>query len=193
MANGLVLTATGVLVHEHRGIERVVRTIATTADNVEGGRFVEPSILIDVASFLRAFARQCQQAKEEAILYPLLEAKRMSRSGYLLASLAAEHSKAECLSRELLGNASTYSSSGGARKSLLVCSLRNLVALYRQHLRKEDDLLLPLADELLSRAEQDSLYRAFGHVAAPVGLDELAAGIERQSAHPPSHLGEILT
>jgi hemerythrin-like domain-containing protein len=192
MANKLVLTATGVLVHEHRGIARVVRAIATTADSVEGCRFVEPRILINVASFLRAFARQCQQEKEESILYPLLEVKRMSRSRYLLASLAAEHRKAEALSNDLSENASTYNSSGGARKRLLVCSLRNLVTLYRQHLRKEDDLLLPLADEVLSRAEQDTLYRAFAHVAAPVGLDELAAGIEWQSAHPPSHLGEIL-
>ena len=115
------------------------------------------------------------------MLYPLLEAKHMSRSGYFLASLAAEHSKAQGLSRELLENASTYSSSGGARKNLLVCSLRDLVTLYRQHLRKEDDLLLPLADEVLSRAEQDTLYRAFGHVAAPVGLDRARPGSSRAS------------
>jgi hemerythrin-like domain-containing protein len=191
MANSLVLTAHGVLVHEHRGIERVVRTIAKTADKVEGFRFVEPRVLLDVACFLRAFARQCQQEKEEALLYPLLEAKRTSRSRYFFASLAAEHSKAEALSSVLLKSASIYNSSGGARKSLLVCTLRNLVTLYRRHLRKEDELLLPVADEVLSGAEQDTLYRAFGHVAAPVPLDELAAGIEWQSAHAPSHPGEI--
>ena len=127
------------------------------------------------------------------MLYPLLEAKGMSRSAYFLASLAAEHGKAEALSRELSENASIYNSSGGALKSPLVRTLRDLVTLYRQHLRKEDDLLLPLADEVLSQAEQDTLYRAFGHVTAPVALDELAAGIERQSRRPPSHLGEILT
>ena len=75
MANELVLTCDGALVHEHRGIERVVRAIATMGDDVEGCRFVEPSILVDVASFLRAFALECQKAKEETMLYPLLEAK----------------------------------------------------------------------------------------------------------------------
>jgi hemerythrin-like domain-containing protein len=192
MANKLVLTATAVLAHEHRGIERVVRTIATMAGDVEGCRFVEPSILADVASFLRAFARQCQQTKEEAMLYPLLEAKCRSRSAYLLASLAAEHTKAETLSRDLLKNASTYNSSGGALKSQLVDTLTNLSTLYRQHLWKEDNILLPMANHVLSQADQDTLYRAFDRVAPTVALDELAAGIEWQSRHQPSHLGEIL-
>ena len=145
----LVLTATGVLVHEHRGIERVVRTIATTADKVEGCRFVEPSILIDVASFLRAFARQCQQAKEEAILYPLLEAKRMSRSGYssrvsLRSTARPNDSPGNCWKTPRL-----IVPAEAREKACSSCSLRNVVALYRQHLRKEDDLLLPLADEVV--------------------------------------------
>jgi hemerythrin-like domain-containing protein len=192
MTNKLVLTATGMLAHEHRGIERVVRVIATIGSDVESCRFVEPSMLADVASFLRAFALQCQKAKEETMLYPLLEAKCMPRPTYLIASLAAEHSKAESLSTELLKNAAIYNSSGGARKSPLVDTLNDLVTLYRRHLWKEDNVLLPLAAEVLSRAELDVLYRAFSRMAPAVALDELAAGIERQSRYPPSHLGEIL-
>jgi hemerythrin-like domain-containing protein len=70
--------------------------------------------------------------------------------------------------------------------------LNDLVTLYRRHLWKEDNVLLPLAAEVLSRAELDVLYRAFSRMAPAVALDELAAGIERQSRYQPSHLGEIL-
>ena len=192
MANTLVWTATTALAHEHRGMERVVRTIATIREDIECLRFVEPSILADVASFLREFARQCRQAKEEMMLYPLLEAKCMSRSAYLLASLAAEHNKVESLSSVLVKNALVYSSSGGACKGPLVNTLSSLVTVYRQHLWKEDNVLLPLAEEVLSRSEQDTLYQAFGNVTGAVALDELATGIERQLKYPPSHLGEIL-
>jgi hemerythrin-like domain-containing protein len=191
-ANKLILTATGALAHEHRGIEGVVKVIAAIGNDIEGCRFVDPSTLADVASFLRAFARQCQKAQEETMLYPLLEAKCMPRPTYLIASLAAEHSKAESLSRELLKNAAIYNSSGGVRKSPLAGTLSDLVTLYRRHLWKEDNVLLPLAAEVLSRAELDVLYRAFSRMAPAVALDELAAGIERQSRYQPSHLGEIL-
>ena len=192
MTNKLILTATGALAHEHRGIERVVRAIATVGDDIEDGRFVEPAMLADVAAFLRAFALQCQKAKEETMLYPLLRAKCMPRPAYLLASLAAEHRKAGSLYKDFVKNAAIYNSSGGARKSPLAETLSDLVALYRRHLWKEDNIVLPLAEEVLSQTELDALYRAFGHVRSAVALDELATGIERQSRHQPSHLGEIL-
>ena len=54
MVTRSVLAATGALAQEHRGIERIVTAIATIGSDVEGCRFVEPSILADVASFLEA-------------------------------------------------------------------------------------------------------------------------------------------
>ena len=62
-------------------------------------------------------------------------------------------------------------------------ALRNLVALYPAASSEGIRRSSPLAEEVLSRAEQDSSLWAFGHVAAPVGSDELAAGIERQSRY----------
>lgn len=192
MASELVLTATAILDHEHLAIKGVIKAMATIAVTVEEFRFVEPSLLADVTSFLRAFARQCQQAKEETLLYPLLGAKSVGSSACLIASLGEEHRRAERLSSEFMKSTSIYVSSGGARNEPLVVTLRKLIALYTQHLSKEDRLLLPMADKLLSTEEQSVLYRAFGNVNSEVALDELSAGIERQLAHPPSHLGEVL-
>lgn len=184
--------ATAILTHEHLAVKSVVQAMLKIADAVEQYQFVDQALLTDVTSFLEAFARQCQQAQEEAILFPLLAAKCVTPFACFIAGLAEEHSRAQSLASELVENVSRYVLGGGARHERLVTSLRDLAALYRQHLWKEDRLLLPMADQMLSTAEQKALHRAFGRLTSEVELGDLAAGIERQLIHPPSHLGEVL-
>ena len=192
MTNKLILTATGALAHEHRGIERVVRAIATVGGDIEDGRFVEPTMLADVAAFLRAFALQCQKAKEETMLYPLLRAKCMPGPAYLLASLAAEHRKAGSLCSDFVKNAAIYNSSGGARKSPLAETLSDLLTLYRRQLWKEENIVYPWPRRSCHERNWMLFIESSGMSVRQLHWTNVQAGIERQSRHQPSHLGEIL-
>ena len=54
----------------------------------------------------------------------------------------------------------------------LLETLRGLVDLYQNHIWKEDYLLFPLTNKVLSAEEQLSLCRQFEQVEARVGRDE---------------------
>ncbi len=83
----------------------------------------------------------------------------------------------QSLASELVENISGYVRGGGAHHERFVTSLRGLAVLYRQHLWKEDHLLLPMADQLLSNEDQRALHRAFGRLTSSMELGDLAAGI----------------
>jgi hemerythrin-like domain-containing protein len=57
-----------------------------------------------------------------------------------------------------------------ARNDLLL-TLRELTELYPGHIWKEEYLLLPMADKLLSIDEQASLKREFEHAESNIGVD----------------------
>ena len=67
--------------------------------------------------------------------------------------------------------AEAYQSGEPAAKGDVVKSLRGIAALYPNHIWKEDYLLFPLTQKVLSTEEQQSLYQQFELVEERVGRD----------------------
>lgn len=191
MRQELDSTATAGLIREHEDIEKVVAVMSRIADDLEHWKFIEASRLADLTSFLWTFVNGCQRALEENELFPALESKCRAHAACFLPALIDEHRKAESLIQSLSDAAQQYVTSGGARKEPLVDGLRSLVALYREHLWKEDNLLLSMMERVLSHEEQGKLYQEFS-TKIPAELNELADRIEEQSNQQFSHLGEVL-
>lgn len=185
------MNATAVLEHEHRSAETVVVTMSTIADHLEQGRRIDASLLTEVIFFLRIFAGQCQKAKEESLLFPALEAKCVSDSGCPVATLKNEHRKAGSLTLELLEAADAYAAGQPSAPNSLMRTLRALASLYREHIWKENHVLLPLAEQVLSAEEQDSLYEAFQGVESKIGPDEVAGRIRQHAQRCPCQMGEV--
>lgn len=168
--------ATETLEDEHRTIQRAVAAVTLFADKIETGGSVDPGLLDDIVRFFRVFGDECHHAKEEKLLFPLLESKGVPSQGCPLGALKKEHEKGRELVRQLAATRD---------KEVLLPLLRSLVDLYPAHIWKEDYLLMPLADKLLSAAEQQRLSEEFESVEAALGpdahdeLEELAARLER--------------
>ncbi len=177
--------ATEALEDEHRTIQRAVAAVAMFADKIETAHSVDLDILGDTIRFFRVFGDECHHAKEDKFLFPLLESKGVPSQGCPLGALKKEHEKGRELLRQLAGARDEYSASNGSRKELLLPPLRGLVELYPTHIWKEDYLLMPLADKLLSSAEQQRLNQQFENVEAALGpsvhdeLEEMATRLER--------------
>lgn len=131
------MTATAVLEHDHRSIETVIVTMSTIADRLEQGRRIDTSLLTEVIFFLRIFAGQCQEAKEEGLLFPALQAKCVSDSACPVAANKNEHRKAGSLTLELLKAADAYAAGHASAPKSLICTLRALASLYRELLEGE--------------------------------------------------------
>lgn len=164
------LPGTAIMEQEHVIIHRVVAAMAGLADELDHGSKPDPEMLEELVSFLRVFVDQCHHAKEDRWLFPLLEARGVPPSGCPVGALEDEHKQGRVLCSQLAEAVAELKAHGlTAAKESLTNALRALVALYPSHLWKEDYLLIPMAEKLLSHEDQEELVKNF---------DEVEAGIE---------------
>jgi len=159
------------LEHEHRIIQQVVGGMAVLIEKLESGTEVDPSVFTDLSEFLQTFGDRCHHGKEEDYLFKLLERKGVPVSGCPLAVLLHEHEKGRSLMADLKLTAATYVRTPNAGKEALIGTLRRLIELYPAHIWKEDYLLFPMAEKLLTESEQKELATQFAEHEAAIGTD----------------------
>jgi hemerythrin-like domain-containing protein len=140
--------------------------VEAAANRLEAGQEVAPEIFSQAADFFRNFTDACHHAKEEELLFPLLENHGVPREGGPVGVMLLEHEQGRAYVRGLAQAAERYASGEGAAAQVLVQNSRGYVALLRQHIFKEDRVLFNLADDLLSPAENDDLVKRFDQVEA---------------------------
>src|SRR3990172_2652590 len=107
-------TPSGILRTEHQIIMRVVEVLHRLVARSREGRGFERAALARCVDFFRAFADACHHAKEEDLLFPVLESRGIPREGGPIGmmlyehKLAREHTRAmaEALDAEQRGEAS---------------------------------------------------------------------------------------
>lgn len=163
------MKATQILEDEHRVIQKVAASLALMAEDLKIGKRIEDKTLRGIARFLSVFVEQCHQQKEEAYLFALLLKKGVPASGCPLAVLHNEHAKEQALIRQFGQAVEMYIESREASRGSLESTIHALVELFPGHIWKEDYMLLPMADKLLSPEEQEQLRQQFDHVESEIG------------------------
>ncbi|MEX2431160.1 MAG: hemerythrin domain-containing protein [Dehalococcoidia bacterium] len=160
-----------ILEQEHRVIEMVVAAASGMADAVEAGQAVDAGALRDVVDFMRNFADKCHHGKEEDLLFPALMDKGVLPTGCPLGVLIADHKKGRAAVGRLSDAIDGYASGDAEAKATVVDALRAIVDLYPGHIWKEDYLLFPMTNKILSSDERDALLPKFDAVEAEMGED----------------------
>ncbi|MFY9910407.1 MAG: hemerythrin domain-containing protein [Candidatus Sulfotelmatobacter sp.] len=163
--------ATEELEHEHRIIQQVVGGMAIIIEKLESGKEIDPAVLTDLSEFMQTFGDKCHHGKEEDYLFKLLEKKGVPVSGCPLAVLLHEHEKGRGLMADLKLTSETYIRTPRAGKEALIGTLRRLIELYPAHIWKEDYLLFPMTNKLLSESEQEELRAQFEQHDSEIGID----------------------
>ncbi len=163
--------ATEELEHEHRIIQQVVGGMAIIIEKLESGKEIDPAVLTDLSEFMQTFGDKCHHGKEEDYLFKLLEKKGVPVSGCPLAVLLHEHEKGRGLLADLKLTSETYIRAPHAGKEALIGTLRRLIELYPAHIWKEDYLLFPMTNKLLSESDQEELRAQFEQHDSEIGID----------------------
>ncbi len=154
-SEGARLSPTEALKREHRLIERLLRVLERASRRLEGGEQVPPELFKKSLEFIRTFADRCHHGKEEELLFPLLERRGVPKEGGPIGVMLSEHEEGRGLVR---GLAEAISSEA---REKIIQSARSYIQLLSQHIQKEDDVLFPMADHLLSESEQRELLERF--------------------------------
>ena len=159
--------ATDALKHEHRIIEKVLAALQGFTESPGKARLENWGKAVD---FIRNFADRCHHLKEEKIFFPALEKKGIARDGGPIGMMLTEHEEGRSYVRAITEALTDEGEGEELPKADLVENARAYLSLLRDHIRKEDEILFNMADEVLSSEEQKKLLREFEeHEAKEIG------------------------
>ncbi len=190
------MQATEILMDEHRVIERVLVSLELAAQRLADGQAVPMDFFLKTADFIKGFADGCHHLKEEQVLFPTLEENGMSREAGPVAAMLADHEEGRRLTRAMRAAAERAQKGDSQAVSLVAQNALGYVALLRQHIQKENNILFPMADQVIPREQQSHVAEAFDHIEheeTGAGIHEkylgIAAELEQATTAQPSLVG----
>jgi hemerythrin-like domain-containing protein len=163
------MKATTILKLEHREIEKVLAALEQGCDRIEGGDPPPPLFFEQVLDFLRSFADRVHHKKEEDLLFARMIGRGFPREEGPLAVMLEEHERGRALVRRLGETVGRLGEGDDTALGALVEDARTYVALLASHIEKEDHILYPLAENILSEDDDADLVRRFDQADLDMG------------------------
>lgn len=182
------MRATDVLMQEHRLIERVLDALERAASHLERSHPVRPAFFLDAADFIAGFADGCHHRKEEGVLFGAMIDSGVPREGGAIAMLLDEHEQGRAFNRAMRDGAKRLEGGDRTASRQVTSAVRGYVALLRDHIAKEDEMIFPMADDMIAPERLEDVMRGFEQIErqdAGAGAHErflaLAARLEQEA------------
>jgi hemerythrin-like domain-containing protein len=170
------MEATDILVAEHRIIERVLSALEKQARRLQAGSPVRPGFFQDAAAFFRNFADGCHHRKEEESLFPMMADVGLSNQTGPVAIMLAEHEQGRVYNRAMEKAARALAGGEPSARDDLVRNALEYAAMLRQHIRRENDFLFPMAARMIPPERRKELTEAFQRIER----EEIGAGVHEK-------------
>jgi hemerythrin-like domain-containing protein len=161
-----MMTPTETLKHEHEIILLALGALEREMRQILGGSPVDEERIGQMIDFVQNFADRCHHAKEEKLLFVRMEERGLPVDGGPIGAMLQEHDEGRRLVRAAAEALSQASTGDTAARSILATNLLDYVRLLRLHIDKEDNILYPIADQVLTPTDQTEMAAAFDRVEA---------------------------
>jgi hemerythrin-like domain-containing protein len=162
--------------HEHQIILMVLDAAGRKAEQIEQEGAAGVPQVDQMLDFFRNFADRCHHAKEEDLLFVKMEKRGVPVEGGPIGVMLREHDEGR---RRLKAVADALPGATNEDPVALAAVSENLGAytrLLRAHIGKEDKVLYPMADKLLTLQDQQELSEAFDRVET----EEMGEGVHER-------------
>jgi hemerythrin-like domain-containing protein len=148
-----------VLRDEHRQLAAVIRSLEyLTRDAVYQGAKLDVDLIAVILNYIEAFPNRFHHPKEDEYLFKALR-RSSAAAGEVLDDLEAEHARDGELIRELRDLLSQCRAGGPAVEAFATATAK-YADFYWAHMRKEEDIVMPLAERTVGSADWQALEDA---------------------------------
>lgn len=143
---------------EHEGVKlmlRILDKICTKPDEINQEHFTK------ILEFLKVFVDKCHHGKEEDLLLPAMIEAGVSKENGVIKFTLLEHMEGRGYIKGMSEAFDEFKSGGRQASAKIAENAKKYIVLLIKHIEKEDAMLFPLADKVLSQAKQVELEEAF--------------------------------
>jgi hemerythrin-like domain-containing protein len=150
------------LKNEHEAVRLTLRILDTIVAGAEKtGTVSRPEHLEMLLEFFRVFVDTCHHGKEEALLFPALEAAGIPREGGPIGVMLNEHERGREHVRGMKAALTRVQDGESTAVTDLAQHARAYIQLLDQHIEKENNVLFAMAAQHLPAARLNQLNGEF--------------------------------
>ena len=162
MEADILMTPIGVLMVEHRLIERMVDLIGRKLGKAAEGKKPDLVFIDGAIDFARTYTDKCHHGKEERILFEKLAIKKLfPEHKKLMDELVLEHVQLRKIVSNLEMTRESYVRGDSAAVEPMLTVCKSLAQFYSPHIKKEEGGFFPASMEYFSKREQEELVKQF--------------------------------
>ena len=144
------------LMNEHEAILSAIQTLENMVANMKPPASVETGDVKDFIGFLKEFSDKCHHGKEEGLLFPALVGAGVPDKGGPIGVMLADHTEGRKLIRDMEDSITT-----NVDWVKLARAAGEYSHLLRNHIQKENMVLFPMAEKVLTGSQLETLYEGF--------------------------------
>jgi hemerythrin-like domain-containing protein len=145
---------------EHRAITAVVNALEYLARDVAAGGEPDYEVLTVILDYIETFPNRLHHPKEDRYLFSALRL-RCHAAAAVLDQLEDEHRRGDELTHELRYLLARCRVGGRAARQAFAAAVERYAAFHWSHMRKEEDVVLPMALESLTSSDWAAIDAAF--------------------------------
>ncbi len=165
------MKATDILYEEHRIIIKVLECLQEVVAEAEESGKLNADSANQAIDFFRNFADGCHHAKEEDRLFIVMQENGIPREGGPIGVMLMEHDDGRRFVRGMARAVVQASDGDGNAIDQFAENARDFIALLRGHIDKEDQVLFPMAGQVLNEQVAETLLSDFRRIEEDAGGD----------------------
>lgn len=149
------------LIHEHKAIKVMLSIMKKIAENIRNDKGVDTNDIEKIVDFLKTFADKCHHGKEENALFPALVEAGIPKEGGPVGVMLYEHTVGRGFIKDISSSTEKYIKESPESIQLIADNLSNYINLLNNHIQKEENVLFPMAEKVLSTQKQKEVFDQF--------------------------------
>jgi len=143
---------------EHEGVKLMLKILDKVCGKPEE---INTEHFAKILEFLKVFVDKCHHGKEEDLLLPAMIEAGISKEDGIIKFTLLEHVEGRGYIKNMSEAFDQFKSSNRQASAKIVDNAKKYMALLIKHIEKEESILFPLADKVLSETKQSELEEQF--------------------------------
>jgi hemerythrin-like domain-containing protein len=144
------------LKNEHDAILSAIQILERMIAGMEKAPSVDTKDMRDFIGFLKEFADKCHHGKEEGLLFPALIQAGLPEKGGAIGVMLGDHAQGRQFIRDM-----EESLTPQVDRVKLAQAAGGYATLLRNHIQKENMMLFPMTEKMLTETQLEQLYEEF--------------------------------
>ncbi len=149
------------LKNEHEAILFTLEILGKIVEIIKSNKKADVNDIVELIDFLKIFADKCHHGKEEGFYFPELEKAGIPKENGPIGVMLNEHALGRSYIKLMGESLAEKDKSADLDSKKFTEGSTSYIALLKQHIDKENNVLFPMGDEKLSKAAQKDLLEKF--------------------------------